>query len=95
MTRHEDRRSRLYRSNDLPNDGVLNLNWDFETAYRFVRAMDYHGMNVMPRPKVELRGELRCIESYSVEAFSIPRGTDELIIPSADRSKALRCQLER
>ena len=85
---------RLYRSNELPNDGWLNLDWTFEKAYRFLRAMDYHGLNVLPHPKVELKGEVRTIDSYYVEPFEAPHEGYDIFIPSDDRKKMLCCRVE-
>lgn len=48
----ERENSRLYLGKELPNDGYMDLSWDFDKAYAFLRSMDYSGSNIMPLPKV-------------------------------------------
>lgn len=48
----EGENSRLYLGKELPNDGYMDLRWDFDKIYAFLRSMDYSGSNIMPLPKV-------------------------------------------
>lgn len=48
----EGENSRLYLGKELPNDGYMNLGWEFDKAYAFLRSMDYSGSNIMPLPRV-------------------------------------------
>lgn len=85
----------LYRSSDIPNDGYLDLNWDFNHSYRFLRSMDYHGMNILPQAKVTLKGEDFFIESYAIKDFCEPKNSDEIHIFSEVRNKFLCCHLKK
>lgn len=87
--------SKLYLSHEVPNNGYLDLNWDFEQTYRFLRAMDYRGMSIMPVPKIELKGEVFFVESYTLEDFCPPQNSEELRIFSEVRNKFLCCQLKK
>ena len=49
----ECEKTRLYLGKELPNDGYLDLSWDFEKAYAFLRSMDYSGSNIMPLPRLK------------------------------------------
>jgi hypothetical protein len=71
------------------------LDWGFEEAYRFFRAMDYCGMDIMPLPKVKLKEEVYFIEDYKlIDSYSIdPR--NELCIFSKERNKFLYCSLKK
>lgn len=84
---------KLYLARELPNDGYLNLDWDFESAYRFLRAMDYRGLNIMPLPKVDLKGEIYIVDEYSVCDSDSPRDPQSLYITAGD--KVLHCRLKR
>mgnify|MGYP002624311677 CR=1 FL=1 len=48
----EGEKTRLYLGRELPNDGCMDLSWDFDKAYAFLRSMDYSGSNIMPLPRV-------------------------------------------
>lgn len=48
----EEENSRLYLGKELSNDGYMDLRWDFDKVYAFLRSMDYRGSNIMPLPKV-------------------------------------------
>lgn len=84
---------RLYLSHEMPNDGYFDLRWDFEKAYRFLRATDYHGTDIMPRPKIELKGEIYQIEDYEISDFDTDEVSEIFCVPSSDRNKFLRCRL--
>ncbi len=49
-------KTRLYLKKDMPNGGYMDLDWDLDKKYAFLRAMDYSGTNIMPFPKIK-RGE--------------------------------------
>ena len=44
--------TRLYLGKEMPNDGILDHNWDFAKTYAFLRSMDYTGANLMRLPRV-------------------------------------------
>lgn len=85
----------MYLSNEVPNNGYLDLNWDFEQAYRFLRAMDYRGMNIMPTPKVELKGKTFFIDAYKIGNAVSPLKKTELCIAADYQDNFLVCQLRK
>lgn len=59
--------TKLYLAKELPNDGILDLDWGFDKAYAFLRSMDYSGTNLMPLPKIGYEGKLYEIAKYKKE----------------------------
>lgn len=45
-----DEQPLIHYAKDIPNNGMLDLNWPIEHISRFLRAMDYGKMQVMGRP---------------------------------------------
>lgn len=88
-----DDSGRLYLSREIPNDGYFDLSWDFEKAYRFLRATDYHGADIMPRPKIELKGEIYEIADYEISDSGTDGEPEIFCVPSSQRNKFLRCRL--
>ena len=84
---------RLYLSHEIPNDGYFDLNWNFEKAYRFLRATDYHGADIMPRPKIELNGKIYEIGDYEISDSQTDGDPKIFCIPSAEQNKFLICRL--
>lgn len=46
------KKERMHYSYDVPNEGQLDLSWDIDKMYRFLRAMDYGKINLMGVPEV-------------------------------------------
>ena len=46
----------LHKRADLPNGGYLDLDWDFEKKFAFLRSMDCGKSGALPKPKVILSG---------------------------------------
>lgn len=69
------------------------MNWDFEKAYRFLRATDYRGADIMPRPKIELKGEVYEIADYEISDSDTDEVSKIFCIPSLNQNKFLRCRL--
>lgn len=38
---------------DLPNDGYLDLSWDFEKISRFLRAMNTHNIKIINNDEIK------------------------------------------
>ena len=56
----------LHRAKDIPNDGVLDLDWSVRKMAAFLRSMDYGKFKVFPDPKVFLNGTTHSIGGYRV-----------------------------
>lgn len=87
-------KKRLYLSQELPNNGYLDTNWDFYQAYRFLRAMDYKPMDVLPLPRVELGGIVYEIAGYEIKPKEFEQANKSFVIPAEDGINELRCNLE-
>lgn len=48
----------LHLSNEIPNNGVLNLEWNIEEMKAFLNSMNYGVLNTLGKPKVKLNGEV-------------------------------------
>ena len=59
-----DESTKLYLKKDLPNDGYLDVNWDFKKTYAFLRSMDYSGANLMRLPRVKKANKTYEITKY-------------------------------
>ncbi len=56
--------SLLHYNQDIPNDGFINLDWDIEKIYRFLRALDYGNMRILGYPKLKLEDKLYRVTAY-------------------------------
>lgn len=45
---------RIHLSKDKPNNANFDLNWNYESSSRFLRAMDYGILQVMGKPRISL-----------------------------------------
>lgn len=77
------RRGRLYLSRDIPNEGYLEPAWDMEQAYRFLRALDYSPLSILPMPRVRLGEKEYEISGYDIQKVKCPGG---------DRKPSVSCQ---
>lgn len=50
----EFNKEKAHLKKDVPNNGWLNLEWDMDQMYRFLRAMDYGKLKMLGTPKVKL-----------------------------------------
>lgn len=91
VLRQSELPGKLYMSNQLPNDGWLDVNWSMAKAYAFLRAMDYKGWPIMPVPKVQMGGRECIIEGYKICEGSQEEGRRALRISDLDNSKELYC----
>ncbi len=51
---------------DIPENGILSLEWDEAKISRFLRSMDYSVLNVLGKPRILVGDTLRNIESYKI-----------------------------
>lgn len=49
---------------DVPNNGIFDLNWSFQKASAFLRALDYGRFPQFPPPKILIEGEWYSWEKY-------------------------------
>lgn len=59
---------RVYRSRDIPNNGHIDISWDFLTMSRFLRSMDYGHFKLLPASKINLDGILYVVTGYRIIA---------------------------
>jgi hypothetical protein len=52
--------------NEMPNNGILDLNWKPEKIWNFLRSMDYGRYPIFPAPNVEIYGKLLNIGGYDL-----------------------------
>lgn len=57
----------LHLSKDIPNDGWLDLSWDFGQMSRFLRAMDYGVIDVFGKPRVRLEDGVYICKSWKIQ----------------------------
>lgn len=58
---------RLYRKADTPNNGCLDLSWNFDQSFRFLRSMDYSRLQLIAPATIELDRQTYSIKKYRVE----------------------------
>jgi len=51
-SQNKELRGRLHLSNEIPNNGLLDLTWSIQKIKAFLRAMDYGALRRMGQPKV-------------------------------------------
>ena len=56
-----------HKGTEIPENGVLNLSSDIDKISRFLRAMNAGAFSALPKPKIELFGELRKIKYYEIK----------------------------
>lgn len=64
------------KASDIPNDGYLDINWNWDKSMAFLRAMDYNALHVLGRPKVILGNRIYVIRSY--KAYKSEFNTDNV-----------------
>ena len=58
---------KMHYSKDVPNDGFLDPNWDYEKISRFLRSMDYGGLMLLGPMKIRIDNSIYCFRKYSVD----------------------------
>ena len=55
----------LHKARYLPNNGILDLHWNFEKKSAFLRSMDCGKSHLLPKPKIILEGQKYTILDYT------------------------------
>lgn len=65
-----------HRGSDVPNHGLLDTTWDFNQTSRFLRALDYGPLSVLPVPRLLLPNltpkQLPLITKYDLQPKDNP-----------------------
>lgn len=64
-----DDESKLHYNQDIPNAGFIDLAWDIEKIYRFLRALDYGNLRTLGYPKLNLQGKIYLVSAYKLTEF--------------------------
>lgn len=59
-------RSSFHYAGEIPADGILDLSWNAQRISRFLRAMDYGVLPVMPKPVIKIEGNDYTFKSYKI-----------------------------
>jgi methionyl-tRNA formyltransferase len=59
-------KNKHYYSKDLPNNGLLNIEWTSKEISAFLRSMDYGPLNTLGFPKIEYEGVFYSIKKYKI-----------------------------
>ena len=92
-------KTRLYLKKDMPNNGYMNLEWDIDKKYAFLRAMDYSGTNIMPFPKLKKEEKEWEIWKYKMEEKNMVderkgmKETEGIVRFYTNEKKCLSCWL--
>lgn len=57
---------RIYKSNEVPGDGLIDINGDTKAVYRTLRALDYGKSNIFPLPAAEVEEGTVYIKRYKI-----------------------------
>lgn len=77
-----NRRKKVYRSYEVPNQGYLDLAWPTEKMSAFLRALDYGIAQIFPYPKMKLHGHIFSIVKYKISETDFAR--DDMLIQQAE-----------
>lgn len=69
---------RMYRSFEVPADGIFDIMWDAERIYRLLRSVDYGKTGIFPLMRTKIDGHLAEILRYrKIPAAKKPAMPDE------------------
>lgn len=69
------RKRKIHYAKDVPNGGYLDPNWDARQTSRFLRAMDYSLLHVVPQPRIRLGAKEYTWKKYKItEEQRFPNG---------------------
>ena len=60
-------KTKLYLGKEKPNNGYMDLSWNLDKKYAFLRSMDYSGTDIMPLPKIIENGIEYDIWKYNLK----------------------------
>ncbi|PAF47049.1 hypothetical protein BKH46_04835 [Helicobacter sp. 12S02634-8] len=66
------------KSSDLPNQGILDINWNRDQISAFLRSMDAIG--VLPRPQISLNARHYSITNYSIDKPITPLAPNTFLL---------------
>lgn len=58
----------IHKAKDLPNNGILDINWSEDEISAFLRSMDAGG--IIPRPKILINQKKYIVQSYEFGTLS-------------------------
>lgn len=77
-----DGHRRIYKSYDVPGNGVFEITDDAVDIYRLLRAMDYGKIHIFPLPKTIYKGQEISIKRYKkITKDDIQEADDKLYLP--------------
>jgi methionyl-tRNA formyltransferase len=76
-------KSVLHYNQDIPNAGFIDLAWDIDKIYRFLRALDYGNMRILGYPKLKLEDKLYRVPAYRL---STPESVSDKSIQFVQKS---------
>lgn len=62
--KQESKVVKYHKSFEIPNKGYINIDWNQEKIYAFLRAMDYGKLNLLGYPKIVINNEVYTWKSY-------------------------------
>lgn len=66
----------IHLSGDVPNDGIMNLEWNLEKKYAFLRSLDYGRMPVFKKPKCIIGEDIYYWDSYKKSSNCVDNPTN-------------------
>lgn len=60
-----------HKKSDLPNGGFLELSWEKEKIFRFLRAMDCGALSGICKAKIQILGQEKEILFYEINKFDL------------------------
>lgn len=58
--------NKIYYSNEIPNNGYLEMSWSIAKMSAFLRSVNYGIANIFPKPKICVFGEEKTIIKYKL-----------------------------
>lgn len=62
--KQDNQKTKYHKSKDIPNGGYLDMSWNQEKKYAFLRAMDYGKLNLLGEPRMLESGKEYRWDSY-------------------------------
>ena len=79
----------FHLSSDIPGDGLFSLQWDFEQASAFLRALDYGPLHILGQPYIFVGGNKYFWRTYKF--LPSPPGTGAIPTASVDGNDIQIC----
>lgn len=89
----------VYRTNDIPDDGFLDIEKGTAYCYRVLRSMDYGVFSIFSAPILDIEGEKYCVEKYQFSDDAIEKETvvsrQENVVKIGDKDGTLMLWIKR